>query len=560
MENLAVQTNSISGQIAEFKDELNQDFRKRIFILFWVGFIFFPTFSILDYIVVNEHFYPFLGYRCAVSFGLLLVIGLLKTRVGQEHPFIVSLAGSVCCGSGISIMVVQTGGYDSFYYVGIICVLVTFASILPLNLKQSIGSGILLHLIYVIPVLIWNTGDAQSHLMFFNNNFFFAFFLVVSVVKSHKDYLSREKEFWLRKNLDYYALHLEDEVKKRIKKHEASESKYKSLYENIIDSLVLIDDCGRVKMANSKFYELIRFDLPSKEDIVLSSIVHPEDLDRVNRMMTDRLFLNIEVKDFQFRIINRNHKMIHVECNARAMQENVNDARFQMVIRDITFRKKLENDLVASFETLKNTRAVTIMGLAKLTEYRDNETGSHLERIQAYSRILATELAGHPGFDQIINEEYIENLCLSSILHDIGKVGIPDAILLKPGPLTPEEFAVIQKHCQYGGDALKAVESRINGKSFLLMGKQIAYYHHEKWDGSGYPYALNGLKIPLPARIVAVVDVYDALTSKRIYKDAYSHDKAVQIISKERGLHFDPKIVDAFSNQAGQFKSIRNRI
>jgi HD-GYP domain-containing protein (c-di-GMP phosphodiesterase class II) len=136
-------------------------------------------------------------------------------------------------------------------------------------------------------------------------------------------------------------------------------------------------------------------------------------------------------------------------------------------------------------------------------------------------------------------------------------VGIPDSILLKPGKLTAEEFDVVKRHSALGGDALKAVETKIEGQSFLSLGKEIAYYHHEKWDGTGYPKGLQAEQIPLSARIVALADVYDALTSKRVYKDAFSHETAMEIIMKDRGKHFDPEIVDAFLAHAEEFRRIR---
>lgn len=136
-------------------------------------------------------------------------------------------------------------------------------------------------------------------------------------------------------------------------------------------------------------------------------------------------------------------------------------------------------------------------------------------------------------------------------------MGIPDSILLKPGKLTAEEFDVVKRHSALGGDALKAVETKIEGQSFLSLGKEIAYYHHEKWDGTGYPKGLQAEQIPLSARIVALADVYDALTSKRVYKDAFSHETAMEIIMKDRGKHFDPEIVDAFLAHAEEFRRIR---
>ncbi|MCD4721324.1 MAG: PAS domain S-box protein [Desulfobacula sp.] len=543
----------------EFKNELNRFFNKRVYLLFWVGFILFPTFLILDYFVVNEYFQSFFVYRAVVSCSLLCLLFVHKKEYGRNHPFLISIAGYICCGTAISIMVVQTGGYDSFYYVGLICIVVAFSSILPLNFYQSIGSGILMYLIYVLPVLFFNEPETQSRLLFFNNNFFFLFFFIVSVVKSHEDYKSREKEFMLRKDLDYYAANLEKEVKIRIKRNEESELRYKELYENIIDSLVLIDSNGIILIANPNFYKLIKDEKAAGKRLSLMEFIHPKDLENVNNLMLDQLFRRVEIRDFQFRVINSQNEIIDMECSAKALQKSGDSIGYQLVLRDISFKKRLENDLINSFDTLKNTRAATIMGLATLTEYRDKDTGFHLERIQKYSKVLTTELGNFTGFHDTINDEYVENIHLSSILHDIGKVGIPDSILLKPGRLTSGEFNIIKKHCKYGGDTLKAVESKIKGKSFLILGREIAYFHHEKWNGKGYPYGIKSDEIPLSARIVAVCDVYDALTSKRIYKEAYSHNTALEIIQSEREQHFDPDIVDAFSASSSQFDLIRKQ-
>ena len=233
---------------------------------------------------------------------------------------------------------------------------------------------------------------------------------------------------------------------------------------------------------------------------------------------------------------------------------------FRNMGRDITERKRLEEDLLASYQKMQNVRIATILGLAKLAEYRDEATGAHLERIREYSRIIARELSIQPTYKGYITDEYIEDIYNSSILHDIGKVGVPDAILLKPGRLTRDEFEVIKIHTTLGGNVLKAVESKIEGQSFLTLGKEIAYYHHEKWDGTGYPNGLAGENIPLSARIVALADVYDALTSKRVYKEAFSHLIAMDIIVKDRGTHFAPDVVDAFLVHAEDFRKIREEL
>jgi len=203
---------------------------------------------------------------------------------------------------------------------------------------------------------------------------------------------------------------------------------------------------------------------------------------------------------------------------------------------------------------LLKTQDVTILSLASLAATRSNETGAHLFRTQRYIKILAEYLKNKDKFKQYLNTEQINLLVKSCPLHDIGKVGVPDSILLKPGKLTPEEFDEMKKHTIYGKDALE-IEA-IGSNSFLDTAKEIAYTHHEKWDGSGYPSGLRGDNIPISGRLMALADVYDALISKRCYKDAFTHENAKEIITKEKGTHFDPEIVDAFMVLEKEFYEI----
>lgn len=213
---------------------------------------------------------------------------------------------------------------------------------------------------------------------------------------------------------------------------------------------------------------------------------------------------------------------------------------------EVAQTRELNSQLLDSYRSIRDARTATVVGLAQLAEYRDQETGRHLERIREYCRIITEELARHPRYQGYITDAYIEDLCLSAVLHDIGKVGIVDSILLKPGKLTPDEYEAIKRHTTLGGDALRATEARIEGTSFLTLGKEVAYHHHERWDGLGYPKGMRGDQIPLSARVVAVADVYDAITSDRVYKRARSHREALEIIAEERGRQFDPDVVDAF--------------
>lgn len=203
---------------------------------------------------------------------------------------------------------------------------------------------------------------------------------------------------------------------------------------------------------------------------------------------------------------------------------------------------------------------VTIMALASLAETRDHETGNHIRRTQNYVRALARQLQSLPRFGAVLDDDTIDMLYKSAPLHDIGKVGIPDAILLKPGKLTPEEFEIMKTHTTLGRDAIATAEKLLDApSSFLRLAREIANYHQEKWDGSGYPEGLAGDAIPVSARLMAVADVYDALISRRVYKPPFPHEQAVEMIRAGRGQHFDPDMVDAFDAIAEEFRAIARR-
>jgi putative two-component system response regulator len=211
-------------------------------------------------------------------------------------------------------------------------------------------------------------------------------------------------------------------------------------------------------------------------------------------------------------------------------------------------------------EQVQIIQDVTIMAMASLAETRDNATGNHIRRTQHYVRALAEKLQTLPRYRSEFDDETILSLFKSAPLHDIGKVGIPDSILLKPGKLTAEEFEIMKKHTVLGRDTILAAEKLIGApSSFLRHAREIAMSHQEKWDGSGYPERLKGDAIPMSARLMALADVYDALISKRVYKPAWRHDAAVKLIREGRGTHFDPDITDAFLQIQDQFRAIAVR-
>ncbi len=230
--------------------------------------------------------------------------------------------------------------------------------------------------------------------------------------------------------------------------------------------------------------------------------------------------------------------------------------------RDLLKRQNevLEERVLERTRQMEELQDVTMVAMGALAESRDPETGNHIRRTQHYIKALAMHLKDHPGFGGFFEPGIITSLYKSAPLHDIGKVGVPDEILLKPGKLTPEEFDIMKMHTVHGRDAIAAAEgSMIVADDFLIFAKEIAYMHHEKWDGSGYPLGLKGDDIPISARLMAVADVYDALISKRVYKPAFPHEKAVSIIAEGRGSHFDPDMTDAFMEIQEEFKQIAGK-
>lgn len=209
---------------------------------------------------------------------------------------------------------------------------------------------------------------------------------------------------------------------------------------------------------------------------------------------------------------------------------------------------------------LQQMQDAIILAMASLAEMRDNDTGDHIRRTQHYVAALARQLQSHPRFADQLTDENVELLFKSAALHDIGKVGVPDHILLKPGKLTAEEFEIMKLHTVYGRDMIRDVEKHLGASNaFLHFAREIAYSHQEKWNGSGYPEGLAGEAIPLSARLMAVADVYDALISKRVYKGTMSHDKAIEILREGRGRHFDPDVVDALLAIETEFQEIATR-
>lgn len=295
--------------------------------------------------------------------------------------------------------------------------------------------------------------------------------------------------------------------------------------------------------------------------------VHPEDIS-IAQEAGNQLLNGIPPEDLTYRLQmpNGSIKWVHsqhiVEHNPNGEVETIYGT-----LQDVTTAKLAEQKLQQYNDHLEDlvqqkadevyaSQLATIHALVKLAESRDDDTGEHIERMSKYSRLFAEILHAGSLYAGQVNDAFIRNIAMASPLHDIGKVGIPDHILLKPGKLTPDEFIIMKTHVSIGYETLASVHKSYPGNGYLKMGMDIARCHHEKWDGSGYMQGLRGENIPLAARILSLCDVYDALRSRRVYKEPYSHEKSKEIIRKGSGIHFDPVLVNLFEEHDTDFKQI----
>jgi len=290
----------------------------------------------------------------------------------------------------------------------------------------------------------------------------------------------------------------------------------------------------------------------SRQDLIgrpIKTIVPPERYGQADDLLV-RCKAGEEVRNIEGLRWTRDKNIIPVLITLSLLKdEQEKPDAIVTIAKDITALKRAEKEVIL-------TQDVTIESMGTLAEYRDPETGGHIKRTRAYIRLLANHIKDHPKFKDVLDDGIIDMLYKSAPLHDIGKVGIPDNILLKAGKLTDEEFEIMKKHTTYGMETIAVQEEKLGDNSFLHFAREIAETHQEKWDGTGYPAGLKGDKIPVVGRLMAIADVYDALISKRVYKPSFPHKKAVEIISEGRGVHFDPDMVEAFLELEDEFRKI----
>lgn len=334
---------------------------------------------------------------------------------------------------------------------------------------------------------------------------------------------------------------------------------YQDVFESTDDGVVITDHEWNIVKVNPGFENITSMSsvqlLHQPMDILRKSILPDLDVQKISQELKQE-------NTWHGELVGKTGQNSNWFANITFTPIRNEDAQifaYAGLFKNVTAQRQVEQALITSLQKMNLAQEAIIFGLARLAEHRDQTTGYHLERIRSYSKVLAEKLMELDEFSAIIDESFIQMLVRTAPLHDIGKVGIPDYILLKNNKLTEPEYETMKSHTTIGYQILNSILKQYGKMEFLNMGIDITYSHHEKWDGTGYPRGLKEKEIPLSAQIVAIADVYDALTTERAYKPAYSHLHSLQILNDERGKHFSPQILDVFLQITDQFDQIRTQ-
>jgi putative two-component system response regulator len=338
------------------------------------------------------------------------------------------------------------------------------------------------------------------------------------------------------------------------------------IVDDTIENLTLLSrmlkDCGFTVRPVPNGRLAIQAARLSKPDLILLDIMMPEmdGFEVCSRLKKDASLKDIPVL-FISALTETSEKVKAFEVGgldyiSKPFQFEEVKARVETHLKLSRLQNELEQQVQRQVKEISESQMSMIFGLAKLAEIRDTDTGRHLERIRILCKTLADELRNTETYQSIVDENFCRRIFEASPLHDIGKAGIVDSILLKPGKLLPDEFEIMKRHAVIGAQTLEVVQDHFPNNEFLKMGIEISRSHHEKWNGQGYPEGLAGNQIPLSARIMAIADVYDAMRSKRIYKTPISHHVTCESIVESAGVSFDPELISLFTNLESTFDQI----
>jgi len=552
-----------------YLEELQELHHRRVYHILMASSVIMILFSLLDLLLVPELYREFLFCRMAGAASCLLLAVVNAFDRSKRYALGTGFASYICISLVILAMIYRMGGVTSPYYAGLILAMTVYAVLAPLTTRQTLGSGFLVVGLYTGTVLLAQADRPTEGFLLdlFANLFFMISVVFIIATQSWTDTRARWREFRLRveeneaaDQLAKEAEILEQEVIKRSREQSETEARYRLLFNQIADDVVLVTPEGEILQANRNFDRNYMDGRPAAGR-PFSEIVPKYQHDEIRAMFAEMLGSGDPVRNRQLLLIRRDQTPVEAEVSASLLRRDHAVVGILLLIRDISVRRQMEQQLLTSLETRKKTETAAILALAKLSEFRDVSTSNHLERIREYCRILALELSRYEELQNVMTPTYIEDIYHASILHDIGKVSIPDMIGAQGRPVTEREHELVRRHAIVGGDVIRAMQEESKASSFLDMAKYIAYFHHERWDGKGYPYGLGGRQIPLAARIMTLADTYEEMTAATPdHPGRAGHEEAVEYIVANSGLQFDPMVVGAFTARQEEFKAIRESL
>ena len=546
-----------------YEKEVQELHHRRVNYIVLGGSLMMLLFSLLDYVTVPALHQKFLNYRaCVASFGIILFVVNCRDK-NNVFPFWIGFMGFTSVIFTILLMIHQLGGVLSPYYVGLIVAIALYATLAPLTVGQTLMAGGLLVISYVVTLALTHPLASPYLVDLFSNLFFMICFILIIATQSWADTTARKSEYLLRKEedaataeLSSHAIILEAEVEKRTLEQSNLEKRYGQLFNQIVDDVVVVSARGQILQAN-KHFEAHFTPAGATSPSSFWDIVPEGDQPGLRKILADIFAGGAALANGRISLVRGDKKVVEMEVNGNILlRKNVPQAVL-LIMRDLSTRKEMELQLIESLEIKKKTETSAILVLAKLSEFRDVTPYNHLERIREYCKVLTKELAQLDTLKNVVTPVYIEDIYHASILHDIGKVAVPDEYMAVDEPLLEYEKDLLRRHTIIGGDVIREMEEESQGSGFLSMAKHIAYFHHERWDGKGYPYGLAKREVPLAARIVAVADSYEEITASAPAGASNIHEAAVDFIRENSGVRFDPQLVDCFLLLESEFNAIR---
>lgn len=547
----------------EYLKELQDLHHRRVTFILFTGGILILLFASLDYLLVPNLFSEFFIYREAIIMMTFFLLFLNFSDKTRKHPHTIGFLFFILVSLVVLLMIYRMGGVTSPYFVGLILCMAVYSTLAPLTTAQCLIACFLVITFYSLTIIYTHSFHPALFLDFFSNMFFMVSFVFIIATQSWADSRLRKREFQLRmlennaaEDLQNLAELLNLEIEKRSQEHLTTEKQYQLLFDQIADDAIVINPEGKIIQANAMFEMNYGIAEPMVEQSVFDLPVKREQRE-FRKTLIKSFNTSSPLSTFKVLLRKTDHSVIEAEINGNHLIRDNLSAGILLMIRDTSTRKELERKLFRSLEIRKQTETAAIMALAKLSEFRDISTTNHLERIREYCKLIATELSHRSTLNEIMTPTYIEDIYHASILHDIGKVAVPDNLLFNDRPLTEQDRETLRKHTIIGGNVIKDMEETSKGSGFLAMAKHIAYFHHEHWDGKGYPYGLIGREIPLAARIMTVADAYEAMTSSPKIETLMSHSAAMNYLCENSGLKFDPMVVEAFLAQNVEINNIK---